>query len=354
MRKILAVLFLLVFVLTVPLSLALFKLDTILFDPQIYQDALERAQPEDELPGFAAQAAAQTQYISLAPYGNLKGIQPAPFEDMLLSLVPPARFHELALDLMSQGLQYLQLQRNEISFSLKTFREAFAGPQGLQAFKQFTSTYPKCTGAQLNSMLLKQSLVDSQGNIMLCNTPGEYHSAHGTLLFAGFLPPQVQAMAAGIPSELVLVQAPAGTQDFRSQIPPLRQKLHVAFVVPLAFLLLGSVFAVRSLRSWLKWWGAPFMAAGLLGILLSYYASPYIVARLGLLFDARMAALSLSLPAFVPVFVHDVLGAMVGQCLDFVARISLPLAAGGLLMLAVGFVLDRVLPARRLVASSPS
>ncbi|HEX7540944.1 MAG TPA: hypothetical protein VF352_02340, partial [Anaerolineales bacterium] len=45
-------------------------------------------------------------------------------------------------------------------------------------------------------------------------------------------------------------------------------------LVPLVFLLLVTLFAVRSPKSWLRWWGIPFFISGIIALGLEIFALP--------------------------------------------------------------------------------
>jgi len=53
-----------------------------------------------------------------------------------------------------------------------------------------------------------------------------------------------------------------------------RSFLRFGFLIPLVFLFLMTVFAVRSVRDWLLWWGVPLLLTGLIGLSLSALSLP--------------------------------------------------------------------------------
>ena len=46
--------------------------------------------------------------------------------------------------------------------------------------------------------------------------------------------------------------------------------------IPLVLLLAITIFAVRSLKEWLRWWGWPFIITGILSALLAIVGSPVV------------------------------------------------------------------------------
>jgi len=83
---------------------------------------------------------------------------------------------------------------------------------------------------------------------------------------------QLQIAAAGIPEQATLVSADpaAGKEDARQQLKVLRLFLRLTPTLPLLMLFALTVLAVRSLRDWLMWWGAPFFVTGILASLMAW------------------------------------------------------------------------------------
>jgi hypothetical protein len=93
---------------------------------------------------------------------------------------------------------------------------------------------------------------------------------------------------------MVLVES--AVQDLPDQVPLLSRFDHLMKVIrttrivltwspllPMAFLGLTALFAVRTWRSLLRWWGYPLLAAGLGTLLLSLLVSPVVYSLLTLL-----------------------------------------------------------------------
>jgi hypothetical protein len=100
-------------------------------------------------------------------------------------------------------------------------------------------------------------------------------------------------------------------------------------IVPLIFLFIMTILAVNSLKSWLKWWGIPFIIAGGLASLMSLSGAPATRA----IFQKFLVNI---MPAFLPTVMLDYAGnlasAMVQALLNPVLFQGLVLAVIGLVM----------------------
>jgi hypothetical protein len=117
--------------------------------------------------------------------------------------------------------------------------------------------------------------------------------------------------------------------------------MRYSFVIPVLLLLAATALVVRSLRSWLRWWGFAFLAAGVLGVLMASGLTPWIAAQTS---NYLVAALD-SVPALFVDFAVDVLGALLGQAFQFILRGSTPAAILGAILLVVELVLNKRSPA---------
>jgi len=85
---------------------------------------------------------------------------------------------------------------------------------------------------------------------------------------------QLNAAVSQLPDEVTLIKAtspavsPADSQplgnDPINSIRMVRLIFLLSPLIPLGFLLLLTLFAVRSLKGWMRWWGIPFFFAGLI------------------------------------------------------------------------------------------
>jgi hypothetical protein len=332
--KALAVVCLVIFVITLPVSLALLKLETIIFDSRIYEQALSRVDIESQVPDLVARQVVENS--SADSSHTTQALELESFQTLMTTLVPPAYFREAAEGLLRDGLEYAQLQRQSVSVSLQPFKQGLLAPEGYAAFKHFLVAYPKCTGRQLEEML-KESRGKPDHITTLCSPPGEFHSAHGTLIFSEFLPGQIEAFAGTIPQEVLILQAPPAGQDFRPRIEQVREWIRLSWMIPAAFLLLATALAVRSLPGWLGWWGFPLLIAGALGLAAGKTAGPLLHEQLSVQLGDRLAGL----PSILNDFLLYAFGSMLAQSLAALAERSLPFVIAGAVLSVAAFFLNR-------------
>jgi hypothetical protein len=185
--------------------------------------------------------------------------------------------------------------------------------------KQFLATQPACTIEQLTQMGL--GLLG--GNIALCNPPLE---AMG--LVEPLIQSQLQTIVGAFPNEVTLVTATDGTSpgDPRYQLHMVRSGIRFSPFLVVILLLAITLFAVRSFRDLLVWWGWPFLITGMISILIGMIASPLVGWFLQFLIQTRGAA-----------FLPPLLAASIGETATVVARqILIPVTLQGLVLAVIG------------------
>jgi len=127
---------------------------------------------------------------------------------------------------------------------------------------------------------------------------------------------QLLQVVADIPDEAVLIEPsdPSQIGDMPDDNPSsgillVRTILRLSPMIPLGFLVLIALFAVRSLKSWLQWWGIPFVIVGGISIMVGFLSTPLIqflwmsMVQLPSTISPTLAAIVLELLTFV---VHSI------------------------------------------------
>jgi hypothetical protein len=203
--------------------------------------------------------------------------------------------------------------------SLSPIKAHLSGESGIQVVRQFLSLQPACTPDQLSQMAL--GLLG--GQITLCNPPEE---AIG--LMAPFIQAQLQAMASLIPDQIAFIPGTLShtPNDPRLKLNAVRSAIKLTPFIPALFLFGMAVFAVRTLREWLIWWGWPFMITGVISAFLGLVGSPLIGGILQLLIQKQAT-----------IFVPPVLAASIGETTSAVARQMLaPVLLEGFILALLG------------------
>jgi hypothetical protein len=173
---------------------------------------------------------------------------------------------------------------------LRTFKQRLTGPAGTQAAMTLLRAQPPCSLEQIAVMTL--AAISLQGDIELCNPSDELAPVIQPLIEIN-----LQAAALAIPDRAPLFTR---TIDLTGSTTPLeglriiRLAMRLSPLIPLVFLLGVTLFGVRSLNSWLKWWGWPFLVTGFFGLLVGLLSAPVLNILLTNLLSSR-------LPAFLPI-----------------------------------------------------
>lgn len=332
LAKILAVSCAVLFVISGALALTLFNVEQKAFASKTYKQAFEEQGLYEKMP--AVLAGVMTTSIAENPNADpyLKALTQPDWERTLAALLPPDELKTLTDDALDSVFDYVNGKTDSASVSLLPFKRRMAGESGVEAVKQVLAAQPACTAAQLTQMGLN---LISGGKMILCNPPAEMVD-----LFSPMIETQLQVMTIAIPDEVTLIKGnQAGTpNDPRRRLNQLRAGIKLTPILPLLFLFGLTMFAVRSLSDWLKWWGVPFLITGALSALLAVIGSALAGGLIG------QALSSGSLPPALLSLAQETVGAAARQVLSPVVTQGLILAAVGLAMAVIGF-----LPARRTV-----
>ena len=329
LAKILAVSCAVLFVISGVLALTLFNVEQKAFTAKTYKQAFSEQGLYEKMP--AVLAGAMTTSIAENPNADpyLKALTQPDWERTIAALLPPDELKTLTDDALDSVFDYVNGKTDSASVSLLPFKRRMAGESGVEAVKQVLAAQPACTAAQLTQMGLN---LISGGEMILCNPPAEMVD-----LFSPMIETQLQVMTIAIPDEVTLIKGnQAGTpNDPRRRLGQLRAGIKLTPILPLLFLFGLTMFAVRSLSDWLKWWGVPFLITGALSALLAVIGSPLAGGFIG------QALSSGSLPPALLSLTQETVGAAARQVLSPVVTQGLILAAAGLAMAVIGFLLAR-------------
>jgi hypothetical protein len=313
------------------LVLLFFNIERKAFDSATYKQAFEAQGLYQRMPALMASALQTSVSQNPNAFPFLKELSPEDWQTTIASLLPPEESRAIADRALDSTFDYVNGRSNSVVLSLAPLKVHLAGQEGVNIIKQFLSTQPDCTVDQLTQMGL--GLLG--GNIALCNPPDQAMSLVEPLIAS-----QLQTVVAAFPDQVTLL---SGT-DSRSPGDP-RYTLHlvrsaIRFSPFLVFLLLLALtlFAVRSIRDWLVWWGIPFLVIGITTALIALVGSPLVGWLLQFVIETRGAAL---VPPILASSIAETTSAVARQILNPVAIQALIIAVIGLMMLIAGILLTR-------------
>ncbi|MBE0672897.1 MAG: hypothetical protein IH588_20150 [Anaerolineales bacterium] len=325
LKKPLAVLCSILFMVTAVIALFLFNFDRRAFTAETYQKAFARNDFYNQIPGLMADTmtssnADQSQFPVV-----MRGMSREAWEAFFRSLLPPDVLKAMGDEVLTSTFAYLNMRTDSAQLNLTPLKTSLTSDTGAQAVLSLLGTLPECTFAQIAQMTLN---LLSGGQIEFCNPPAELYPAL-TPIIQG----QLQFTAAAIPDQVTIISAPP-QNDPRQRLLDIRFFMRLSPMLPLAFLLGLTLFAVRSLKSWLTWWGIPFFITGSLAFVMSLIGAPVFGAVFQRILVNRM---SIYLPSILLDYGSDLASAMLQALLTPILWQGLLLTLLGLGMAVAGY-----------------
>lgn len=257
--KIIAVLCAFLFVVTTLAALLLFNVERRAFNPNPYKAALANENFYQRLPSILGEALAKDASQSNLPFA--RQLTSENWATIVQTLLPPAQLQVVTEDAITQIFAYLNDETSNPQVSLLLLKQRLSSSAGLDAAINLIHAQPDCTAQQL------VQLIASFGQV-LCNPPQDVLS-----LAKPILQSQLNATAAEIPDQISLI----GTGNQSLSLGNLRLAqfiMQLSPLIPLAFLFGITIFAVRTFKGWLAWWGWPFLVAGVTGMVSGFSGAP--------------------------------------------------------------------------------
>lgn len=294
--KFIAVILAVLFVITAVAALPLFNIGLHLFSPGVYKRVLDQQGIYERLPAIAAEqlytlahytgppleeggeAQDPTPDAGDGPPSTFENLTQADWEQFLSALLPPEWLKAQTESALDQTFAILAstAPTPTVTISLVEWKAHLTGEVGVKAFLQLVSVQPPCS-----QDALRQWVTEGVSELPTCKPPDDVLAA---------ATPQIQAMltevVADLPDEADLSQMFKGEGEEESgETPPpdsgeamqgplpflqtIRLVARLSPLVPLILLLLVALFAVRSWKGLMRWWGIPLLMAGLIGAALA-------------------------------------------------------------------------------------
>ncbi|MBI5954499.1 MAG: hypothetical protein HY865_22820 [Chloroflexi bacterium] len=337
LRKGLAGIFAVLFVLTAILALILFNLESKAFAAETYQQAFANDNFYARIPGIMAQTFTSSSELEGIPPGMLT-LTTADWEKFFRELLPPETLKIMGDQALTSVFAYLNDEADTAVISLAPLKAQMSSDTGAQAVMNLAGTLPPCTLEDIARMTM--NFLSNQ-EFSLCNPPAEV---------AEFLRPlileQLQATSATLPDQVTLLgggPAAGPQEDPRQQIKALRLVMRLTPILPLFLLFVMTVLAVRSLRDWLAWWGVPFALTGVSLAVMAWLGAPLFNLILSELIASRA-------PTYLPAFLLDdasrLASAIVDQLLQPIGLQGLLLSLLGVGMTGLAFIVHQFMKYR--------
>ena len=297
------------FIVSATISLLLYNLNASLLKSETYKLALIEEDIYARLPGFVGQQItygmtynpcleSPDQCEDGSEPENSEGGPPAYFrilsdddwEHLITTLLEPEWLQTTVESVLDQVFDNLNSDAPPapISISLAELKTKLAGDVGYQTLLTLLEKQPECTPEQILQLSEAQLFGGEMDDFLLCNPPEILMDVVDPMMREA-----IQSAASGIPEEMTFdfpfldMSGSLEIGEFDGgPIPTVlaaRRLLRFTLLIPIAFLLLMTIFAVRSIRDWLLWWGVPLLFTGLIGLVFSTLSPPilgWVVPRL--------------------------------------------------------------------------
>jgi len=248
------------FILTTLAALFFFNLEERAFDPNTYEQALVKENFYQSLPFLLGQVLANDARANNIPF--VQQLTGEHWATIIQTLLPPEQLRSMTEEAITQVFAYLNDETDDPQISLLPIKQRLSSSAGLDAAISLIHAQPDCTIEELGQMIA------SFGQV-LCNPPQEVLA-----LAKPILQTQLSLIAASLPDRISFINPGAPPQGLRN-LSAIRIFMRITPLLPLAFLFGITIFAVRSFKGWLAWWGLPFLIAGLAGALLAFNGAPF-------------------------------------------------------------------------------
>ncbi len=276
------------FIFTAVLALIFFNFERKAFSAKTYQTAFANANFYNQLPAIMAEAMVSTNTNQKLP-NMMQGMSAQAWDEFFRTLLPQDVLKAMGDDALNSVFAYWNMQTDSAEISLLPLKAGMVSNAGAQAVFTLLKTQPDCTLRQVGQMTID---LLSSSEIQFCNPPEEMIP-----LLKPVVQGQMQAAALAIPDQFTIISAPP-ENDPRQKLQNVRMIMRLSPILPLGFLLLMTILAVNSLKSWLKWWGIPFIITGVLAGLMSLSGAPVIGAVFHRMLVNRM-------PVYLPTIMLD-------------------------------------------------
>lgn len=255
------------FVISGVTALLLFNIERGAFSADTYKQAFEEQGLYIRMPAIMAETihTSITQDENSDPF--LKVLTRADWEASIANILPPDELKIISNNALDSVIAYLNNETDSASISLILLKARIAGPQGTETVLRIIAVQPDCTLEQLMQM----GLGFLSGELAFCKPPEEMLG-----IVTPLIEMQLQIITRSIPDEIVLVSSDGNntSDDPRIRLNVLRTSMKWTLVFPLISLIGVTVFAVRNMRGWLKWWGYPLLVTGAISLFAALIGSP--------------------------------------------------------------------------------
>ena len=258
------------------MALLFFNIERKAFDSTTYKQAFEDQNLYARMPSILANTLSATILQNQNTPTFIRSLTLTDWEAAVSSMLPAEELKAITDDALDSVFDYINRRTDSVSVSVIPLKSRLIGPSGVELVKQVLRVQPACTTEQLQAIAFGFL---SGGDILLCSPPEDVLT-----LLTPVIESQIQVLTVAVPDEVTLISSVlSGTpSDPRVRLNNVRLLMLISPLLPAAFLLGITIFAVRSLKDWLTWWGWPVFITGTSALIVALLGSPtigFIVSR---------------------------------------------------------------------------
>lgn len=265
-----------------------------LLNPQFYQQAMQDVNIYQRLPETIAKQLAVNLTPTVADSDSgisLMVLSDHEWETILVDLIDPGWLQSQSEQVIDQVFDLLLVSQDPlntpIEISVAEIKHRFAGPEGIQAVNQIIEAQPPCSLEQLLGLVQIGLGMENTIGSILCRPP-DFILSEINPFVESFLATTVGQIPDEIPFYIPISQLEsqtggkplaAGPGEIPEPLQILRRvntMVSWSPLLPLIFLFLMTLVAVRSLKDFMAWWGGALFASGSISLIFSAIMVPVV------------------------------------------------------------------------------
>ena len=333
-----------------------------LLNPNFYQQALEDVRIYQRLPASIAKQLAANLTPSPGDSDSrisLLVLNEQEWETILLDFIDPIWLQSQSEQVIDQVFEIILTSpdplNTPIEISVTEVKDNLAGPDGVLALNQIIEAQPPCSMEQLVGLVqLGLGMENSLGSL-LCRPPDFIISELNPFIESflsttvGQLPDQIQFFLplSTLENQTVGISLEPTLGEIPEPIRIIRQAnflISWSPLLPVIFLLLMTIFAVRSLRDFMSWWGGSLFTAGIISLTLMIILVPAAKWAIASFIPLDISSFIGLQELFLQIGFADLSGELLNQLLMSIVIPASMLTAIGLALLLGVFLLSRNTP----------
>lgn len=209
----------------------------------------------------------------LGPEGTalLNGMSSRQWEALIHHLFPADELQAMTESTLDETIGYFHGETDSVQMPLVHLKARLTDKADEELTVLLLESQPHCNAEQQAQI----EDVDRNGTgapPIFCSAAGETQ-----LQLSTELQRRLKNVSAELPDNAIIIKSPAPSisvglhrffgKDRQSALQKINMARPHGLLLPFALLLLMTLFAVRSLRGWMRWWGIPLFIAGLITLL---------------------------------------------------------------------------------------